>query len=193
MRILAGRFRGRRLMAPPGFTTRPTAQRTREALFNILEHGDLAQGGRPIIAGAHVLDAFSGSGALGFEALSHDAAHVTLIDHDAKAIAIARNNVMALDVDGQVTLVRADVLAPGPAPMLASVVFLDPPYGKALAAPALVALALNGWLAPGALAVVEVGLREDLQAPRGFDQLDERRYGAARLLFFRYAPTIGTA
>jgi 16S rRNA (guanine966-N2)-methyltransferase len=185
MRIVAGRHRGRALAAPEGEAIRPTSDRARQSLFNILEHGAPAKAGL-VIRGAVVLDVFCGTGALALEALSRGAAKAILIDSDAAAITLARQNAMALGEIARVSLRQLDATKPGAAKEAATLAFLDPPYGKGLAAPALKALAREGWLAPGAIVSVETATREDLELPEGFERLDERRYGKAKLLFLRY-------
>lgn len=187
MRVVAGRFRGRPLTAPEGLAVRPTADRTREALFNILTQGRIAQSG-PALAGSHVLDAFAGSGALGLEALSRGAAHVSFIESHSAAIAALRRNVAMLDVESSCSVLAADVLHPPPPPATAgpcSLVLMDPPYNQGLAAPAMRALDRAGWIAPDALISVELMSGEGFEVPEGCDLLDERRYGKARLLFLR--------
>jgi 16S rRNA (guanine966-N2)-methyltransferase len=195
MRIVAGRHRGRRLEAPAGVTVRPTADRTREALFSILGQGKLpwrpgakARGpgrqGNPL-AGIRVLDAFAGTGALGLEALSRGAAHVTFMENQAAALSACRNNIDLLEEAARSELVRCDVLRPPSAKAPCALVLMDPPYNQDLAAPALGALAKAGWLAPGALAVVELMAKEPFTAPEGFEVVDERKYGRARLVFLR--------
>jgi 16S rRNA (guanine966-N2)-methyltransferase len=170
-------------VTPAGLAVRPTADRVREALFNILMHGDHLPEG---LAGARVLDLFAGTGALGLEALSRGAGHVVFIEHDRAALRAIERNVQTLRAGTEVTVLARDATRPGgrvgPPATLA---FLDPPYGQGLAAPALAALAAGGWLAPGALAVVEVGAREDVAAPAGFTVLDRRRYGATAIVFLR--------
>ena len=175
MRIVGGRHRGRRLAAPPGRTIRPSGDRLREALFNILAHGDF-----PEIEGAHVLDAFAGTGAFGLEALSRGAARATFIDRDVEWV---RRNAGALGEEN-VETVAADALAPPPAPGPAAIAFLDPPYGQGLAGPALAALAEAGWIGPDTCAAVEIGRGETLDAP-GFSAVRRRDYGAARLVFLK--------
>ena len=192
MRIVAGRHRGRRLLAPPGETVRPTSDRAREALFNILSHGRLAAEGMPF-AGAAVLDAFAGTGALGLEALSRGAAEATFIEQDREALATLRRNIAALGEDGRARIVPGDATHPPRAPSAYALVFLDPPYSSGLAAAALTALDAAGWLMPDALAVVELAAREHLAPPAGFSFVDERVYGAARLLFLRRAAESATA
>lgn len=184
MRIVAGRHRGRRLLAPPGEKVRPTSDRAREALFNILLHGQLAAEGIPF-TGAAVLDAFAGTGALGLEALSRGAAEAAFIEQDREALSTLRQNIAALGEDGRARIVSGDATRPPRAPSAYALVFLDPPYRSGLGAAALTALDATGWLTPDALAVVELAAREHLAAPAGFSLLDERVYGAARLLFLR--------
>ena len=185
MRIIAGRHRGRILAAPPGDDIRPTSDRVREALFNILAHGKFAAGG-PAYAGVRVLDAFAGTGALGLEALSRGAAQAAFIENRRAALPILRQNIAALGETARANIVSGDATAPPRALAPASLAFLDPPYGKGLAPTALVALAAAGWLEPGALCVVEIATKERIEPPPGFASVDERRYGAARLVFLRY-------
>lgn len=173
MRIVGGRHRGRRLAAPGGTAIRPSSDRLREALFNILLHGDF-----PGIEGAEVLDAFAGTGAFGLEALSRGAARATFIDRDTTWV---RRNADALGETGAVP-VAADALAPPPTPFPVDIAFLDPPYGQGLAGPALAALRKTGWIGPATCAIVETGRGEALDAA-GFSTVRQRTYGAARLLF----------
>ncbi len=188
MRIIAGRHRGRLLAAPPGETVRPTGERAREALFNILAHGKFAASG-PAYAGVRVLDAFAGTGAFGLEALSRGADEVVFIENARAALAILRENIAALGEAARARIVSGDATAPPRAAAPCALAFLDPPYGKGLAVPALGALAAVGWLAAGALCIVEMAAKERIAPPAGFISVDERRYGAARLIFLRYAPT----
>ena len=190
MRIVGGKHRGRRLLAPPGETVRPTSDRAREALFNILSHGRLAAEGVPF-ADAVVLDAFAGTGALGLEALSRDAAEALFIEQDREALAILRQNIAALGEDAQARIIAGDATRPPRAPSACGLVFIDPPYRSGLAAPAVAALDAAGWLMPGALAILELAAREELAPPAGFILLDERVYGAARLVFLRRNETMG--
>ena len=195
MRIGGGRHRGRRLEAPGGMALRPTADRTREALFNILCQGKLdwrprrqeggeTPGGNPL-AGARVLDAFAGTGTLGLEALSRGAGFAYLMENQAAALTACQNNIEALGEAARAELLRCDVLRPPPAKAPCELVLMDPPYNQDLAPPALVALQRAGWLAPGALAAVELMAKEPFTPPEGFEALDERKYGKARLVFLR--------
>lgn len=181
MRIVGGRHRGRALEAPPGATVRPTSDRAREALFNILSHGRLAAPFRD----AAVLDAFAGTGALGLEALSRGAAEAFFIESDRAALEALRRNVKTLGEELRAHVIAGDVTRPPPARRGAALAFLDPPYRSGLAAPALAALAEAGWLAPTALVTVEIAAKEEFTPPPGFEVIDERRYGAARLLILR--------
>jgi 16S rRNA (guanine966-N2)-methyltransferase len=184
MRVVGGRHRGRRLIAPSGDAVRPTSDRAREALFNILSHGDFAAAGLPF-AGENVLDAFAGTGALGIEALSRGAARAAFIETDRAALATLRRNLAAVDEEDAADIVAGDATRPPRAPYAAALALLDPPYRSGLGAPALAALAQMGWLAPRALAVVELAAKEPFSPPAGFMMIDERVYGAARLIFLR--------
>jgi len=192
VRIVGGSHRGRPLAAPEGATVRPTSDRAREALFNILEHGRWAAAGSPV-AGARVLDAFAGTGALGLEALSRGAGHVTFLEQTSAALGALKANVAALKEGARAVILRGDATAPSRAPEPCSLVFLDPPYGKELGPAALKALAAAGWIAADAVVVLEIGAKETFDAPQGFTIADERRYGAARLVLMRYeAATVRT-
>jgi 16S rRNA (guanine966-N2)-methyltransferase len=190
LRIVGGTHRGRRLIAPPGEAVRPTSDRAREALFNILSHGDFAASGLPF-AERPVLDAFAGTGALGLEALSRGASAAAFIEESREALATLRRNVAALGEEDRAQIVAGDATHPPRAVWACAVAFLDPPYRSGLAAPALGALAAAGWLTEDALVVIEVAAHEDLPLPGGFTLIDERVYGAARLVFLRRerAPT----
>ena len=180
MRLVAGRFKGRVLAAPEGMTTRPTADRVRESLFNILAHGE------PELRGARVADVFAGSGALGLEALSRGAAHVVFFETDPGAQAVIAANLKRLGCEREATLVRQDAARPPKAPAPCQFLLLDPPYKSGLAGAALPALAAQGWIAPDARIVVEVAAAEGFSSPLpGYVIVDERKYGAARLAFLR--------
>jgi len=187
LRIVGGKHRGRAIAAPEGQTTRPTASRAREALFNILAHAAWREDGTSPLIEARVLDAFAGSGALGLEALSRGAAHTTFLDKDAAAIKLIGENLRKLGETGVAKVVRADATRPPPAREPCDLVFLDPPYRSGQAAPALAALDQAGWLAPGAIVTVELAHNEDIVPPAGFEAIDERRYGAAKIAILRKA------
>ncbi len=161
----------------------------REALFNVLAHADL--GPRPL-EGACVADLFAGTGALGLEALSRGAARVIAVESDAGTIERLRAVAEGLDESERVTAMRADATRLPPARRVCDYVFLDPPYRSGLAEPALESLARQGWLAPGALLVVELAAREPFEPPTGFVPVDERRYGATRLVFMRWSEGDGS-
>ncbi len=186
MRIVAGRHRGRTLIAPDGLAVRPTADRTREAIFNVLTQGKLAGGGNPLIE-ARVLDAFAGTGALGLEALSRGAARVTFMESQAAALATLRANLEALEESERAEVLAVDVLRPPPAAAPCAIVLMDPPYNQGLAAPALTALAEAGWIAEGALIAVELMKAEAFDAPEGFEELDLRSYGKAKVAFLTHS------
>ena len=185
MRIVGGRFRGRRLAAPKGDAVRPTADRVRESVFNILAHGLDGTD----IEGATVVDVCAGSGALGLEALSRGAVRAVFIDEDGAALKCIRQNATDLGVERDVLMLRLDAARLPPPPLAAgdpaALAFLDPPYGSGLAVPALTGLKTKGWIAAGALCVVEIGGEEALAPPPDFTPLDERLYGAARIIFLR--------
>ncbi len=202
MRIVAGRHRGRPLVAPEGLAVRPTGERAREALFDVLASGRHASredgggkdgggrdgGPRSSLAGARVLDAFAGSGALGLEALSRGAAQAVFMESHPGALDMLEKNVAALGEGARATVLRADVLRPPPAergPGPCGLALLDPPYNQGLAPPALTALAAAGWLTADALAIVELMAKEPFEPPPGFTLLEERKYGKARLAFLR--------
>ena len=182
VRIVAGTWRGRALQAPPGETTRPTADRVRQALFDMLLHAPWAA--PALVRGASVLDAFAGTGAVGLEALSRGAAHATFMDRDRAALACLRANVARCDAAGEATILAVDVLRPPQARAPVALAFLDPPYGADLASRAVPALARAGWLGPDTVIAVETGRSE---AAGVFGALlAERAHGAAVLRVFRF-------
>jgi len=185
MRIVGGRHKGRAIKAPPGRDVRPTSDRVRESVFNILLHGiDEFD-----IDGVTVLDVFSGTGALGLEALSRGAAHATFIDQDRKALAVARENAAHLKEWRNTTLLNLDATRLAPPPLAAKapcgLAFVDAPYEKGLTGPSLLGLANKGWIGTGSVIVCEVGAAEPLDVPRAYELIDERTYGAARITFLR--------
>ena len=185
MRIVAGKHRGRELQAPASEATRPTLGRARQSLFDIIQHGAFSQGGGSLLPGARVLEAFAGSGAFAFEALSRGAAFATLIDNAKAAQAAIRANAAALKETENCRIIAGDATRPLPADQPCDLVFLDPPYGKNLIGPALGALKASGWIAPNALVIAETARDESFAAPGGFDLLDERTYGPAKFAFLR--------
>jgi len=183
MRIVGGRLRGRPLAAPTSQAIRPTADRLRESLFNILVHAY----GDPV-TDARVLDLFAGTGALGLEALSRGAAFALFIDEGAQARALLRENVATLGLGGTTRIFRRDATKLGAAhPIEAfSLAFLDPPYGRGLAEEALASARAGGWLAPGALAVVEEAAKPGFNVPEGFEELERRSYDDSALILLRH-------
>ena len=182
LRLLAGRHRGRRLAAPEGLTTRPTAERVRQALFDMLWHAPWA--GRAVVEGAVVLDAFAGTGALGLEALSRGATHAIFFEQDRAALAALRANIAATREDAACCVIAGDVLRAPRATTAATLILLDPPYGQTLVPRALAALTTAGWIAPGALVAAELAKADPLDLP-DHEILAERAHGAARLVFLR--------
>jgi len=187
LRIVGGVHRGRRLTVPLGDAVRPTGDRAREALFNILSHGGFAAGGLPF-ADRPVLDAFAGTGAFGLEALSRGASAAAFIENGREAIGILRRNIAVLGEEDRAHVIAGDATRPPRAGFACALAFLDPPYRSGLAAPALTALAAAGWLAADALAVVEIAASEEFSSPVGFARVDQRVYGAARLVFLCREP-----
>ncbi len=186
MKIAAGKFGGRAITAPRGMATRPTSDRARQAVFNILAHTAWA----PRLEGARVIDLFAGAGALGFEALSRGAAFCLFVETDSAARGAIRQTADALGVMGITRIHRrsATDLGPKPAGLGApfDLAFLDPPYGNDLGPAALTCLLEGGWLAPHALAVLEVGAKEE-PVIKDYELLDTRDYGAAKMLFLKPA------
>jgi 16S rRNA (guanine966-N2)-methyltransferase len=185
VRIVAGRHRGRTIGAPEGASVRPTADRARQAVFDVLAHGPETAG---VLNGARVLDAFAGTGAMGLEALSRGAERAWFLDTDTAAVAAIRTNAGKLGEAKSCTIIRADALHPPAADLSVTLAFLDPPYGEDLATEALDALARKGWFADGAIIVVEHGAEDNVVPPQVFHPLDARRYGRAHFLFLRYQP-----
>jgi 16S rRNA (guanine966-N2)-methyltransferase len=179
MRIIAGKHRGLSLATPKDQRVRPTSDRVREALFNVLAHNDFEVGFS--IQGARVLDLFAGTGALGLEALSRGAQFVMFVDDHFESRALIRTNVEAAHATGATKIWRRDATALSDIPANAggafSLVFLDPPYRKGLVELALASAKSGGWLAPHAIAVAELAADETFVLPPGFRELDQRQYG----------------
>jgi 16S rRNA (guanine966-N2)-methyltransferase len=182
MRVVGGRLRGRALSGPKSAAIRPTADRLRESLFNILVHAY----GDPITE-ARVLDLFAGTGALGIEALSRGASFALFVDESAEARALIRENVAMLGLGGVTRIFRRDATKLGPAHPVEpfSLVFLDPPYGQGLTAAALVSACDGGWLTPGALIVLEEAAESAVALPAGFSELERRVYDDTQFVFCR--------
>lgn len=182
MRIIGGKHRGRALKAPSGQSVRPTSDRLRETLFNVLAHAydDPVQDAR-------VLDLFAGTGALGFEALSRGAAHVLFVDEGVEARSLLRANTELMGAAGVTRIFRRDATRLGDIGALEpfTLVFADPPYGRGLAEKALASAKAGGWLKPGALCVVEEEGAAEITPPEGFEVLERRDYGDSQLVFLR--------
>jgi 16S rRNA (guanine966-N2)-methyltransferase len=188
VRITGGTFRGRALAQPRDARVRPTADKVRQAVFNILNHNDFGIGFA--LDGARVVDLFAGTGALGLEALSHGARFALFVDDHAESRALIRQNVEALGLTGATRIWRRDAADLGPISAGSGgpfeLAFLDPPYRKGLVAPALRALG-KGWLTPHTLVVAETAEDEAVPPVEGFEKLDERVYGDTRVAFLARA------
>ncbi|HZV21725.1 MAG TPA: 16S rRNA (guanine(966)-N(2))-methyltransferase RsmD [Hyphomicrobiales bacterium] len=183
MRIIGGRFKGRSIVAPPGMATRPTSDRVREALFNVLSHGIEEFE----IEGIRVLDLFAGSGALGLEALSRGASYCLFVEESAIARAAIRENIERLGLTGATKVWRRDSTRLGPAAAMQpfQLLFADPPYGKGLGEKALCAASGGGWLSKGAVCVLEERATVEIEVPAAFALVDCRRYGDTAVHFMR--------
>ncbi len=189
MRITGGKFRGRNLTPPPDARVRPTSDKVRQAIFNVLAHHDF---GVPFtLENARVADLFAGTGALGIEALSHGARFCLFVDDSAESRALLRRNIEALNLTGASKIWRRDATSLGPMSAGAGgpfdLVFLDPPYRKDLVAPALASLGEGGWLAPNAILVVETAAEDEFELAADWQVVDARIYGDTRVQFLRAA------
>ena len=182
MRVVGGRLRSRPIAGPKGESLRPTADRLRESLFNILTHAY----GDPV-TGARVLDLFAGTGALGIEAVSRGSAFALFVDDGVASRALLRDNTEALGLGGVTRIFRRDATRLGPVHPLEpfTLAFLDPPYRKGLAEKALASARDGGWLIPGALVVVEEATDAAFKAPEGYEELERRAYDDTELVFLR--------
>lgn len=185
MRVVGGTFRGRALAAPQHEGLRPTSDRVRESIFNILLHGvaDFS------LAGARVIDLFAGTGALGIEALSRGAAYCLFVEEAPEARALIRTNIEALGLTGVTRIFRRDATDLGPAGNMEryGLAFLDPPYGKALGETGLLALRDGGWLLPGAIVVLEERESTEVTLPTGYVEIDRRGWGDTQAVFGRFS------
>lgn len=188
MRIIGGKLSGRALKSPLSRATRPMLDRIREALFNIIEHHDWGKAIGDPLKDANVLDAFCGTGALAFEALSRGSAQATLFDKDRNALHIATENAENLGLKNVCRIMPADTLHPPKASSECRLVFIAPPYRKGLVAPAVAALDVAGWIVPDALVIVETAKKEPLELPENFTPLFSRLYADTALHFVVRAP-----
>ncbi|AOX20874.1 16S rRNA (guanine(966)-N(2))-methyltransferase RsmD [Kozakia baliensis] len=186
MRIVGGDRRGLTLRAPAGDATRPTADRARQALFDMLLHAPW--GGRDVLQDAQILDGFAGTGALGLEALSRGASHATFMEQNRAARAAISANIGTCRFESSATVLACDVTRAPKARMPCSLIFLDPPYGQELVMRGVKALGRSGWLAENALIVAETGAEEELSLDAPL--LAERRFGAAKFSIWRHASTV---
>jgi 16S rRNA (guanine966-N2)-methyltransferase len=180
MRVVGGKFRGRALATPRSHGIRPTSDRLRETLFNILNHSyDLPRDG------TRVIDLFAGTGALGIEAISRGAAHALFVESGVEGRGVIRENMETFGLNGVAKILRRDATDLGPAGTIApfDLVFLDPPYGKGLGEKALASAAAGGWLKPDALCVLEERVGVAIEPPSGFETLDQREAGDSQLVF----------
>jgi 16S rRNA (guanine966-N2)-methyltransferase len=184
MRVVGGKFRGRALAAPQHEGLRPTSDRVREAMFNILVHGvpDFS------LDGVRVIDLFAGTGALGLEALSRGAAYCLFVEDAPEGRALIRTNIEAMGLTGVTRIFRRDATDLGPAGNMEpyGLAFLDPPYGKGLGEKGLVALRDGGWLVAGAVVVLEERASAEVRLPEGFTEIDRRSWGDTQAVFGRF-------
>jgi 16S rRNA (guanine966-N2)-methyltransferase len=187
MRVVGGQFRGRALAAPTDQAIRPTSDRVREAVFNVLGHGVAAVD----LEGARVLDLFAGTGALGIEALSRGAMQCLFVDDSADARGLIRENVEALGLTGITKVFRRDATALGDAGKYGTfgLVFLDPPYRQGLGERAVASALAGGWLSPRATIVLEEAKDADVRLPAGVIELDRRTWSDTMVLFARREAT----
>lgn len=183
MRIVGGISRGKSLVTPSDGNVRPTSDRVREALFNILGHRT-----PPLPNGAQVLDLFAGTGALGLEALSRGATHVYFLDNAAPSLALIRTNIERMGIDAQTSIIRSDAISIRQAQKTMDLVFVDPPYGTNLIEPALAAAHDQGWIGAHTIIVVEADSRDDVTVPNELVLEDKRRYGNTTIRIFLLAP-----
>ncbi len=186
MRIVGGEHKGKKLVLPEDKRIRPTADRTREALFNILAHGsEFRTENGPMPLGVKVLDVFAGTGALGVEALSRGAAHVTFMDNHADSLKLIKQNLALIDAQRQASVFNRSGLNPGSAPAPVDLVMMDPPYNEDLAEPTLKALLENNWIGDNTIIAVELAAKQNLPEIAELEQIDTRKYGAAKLVILK--------
>jgi 16S rRNA (guanine966-N2)-methyltransferase len=184
MRVVGGEFRGRALAAPKSQEIRPTSDRLRQTLFDILMHGHGEK-----LNGGRALDLFAGTGALGIEALSRGASYALFVEEGVEARGLIRTNIDSLGLTGRSRVFRRDATRLGEAGTVApfDLAFADPPYGKGLGEAALASALAGSWLKPDALCVLEESAKASMQGIRGFEEIDRRTVGDSQLLFYRFA------
>lgn len=183
MRIVGGKFKGRKLEAPEGLDTRPTSDRARESIFNILEHQSW---GRGALRAKRTLDMFAGTGALGLEAFSRGSTHVTFIDNNEVAMKFLHKNAKPFKAErNQLSMIRCDATNLAPARETFDLVFVDAPYKSGMTDTSLQSLWAKGWMKTGTVCVVEVSKTDEWQPGAQFEELDQRKYGAAKVFFLR--------
>lgn len=183
MRVIAGKLKAMQLAAPEGKDTRPTADRARESLFNVLEHGKYSR----VLRGARVVDVFAGTGALGIESISRGASSVTFFERDSKALAVLSANIKKTKMDAICKIIKSDALHPQNPQAPCDVLFFDPPYYLDLPTQSVAAFAQMGWMAEDSLSIIQLHPKDPFEAPDGFAVIDERKYGVARFLFMTKA------
>jgi len=192
MRIVSGKYKNKRLQAPKGHNTRPTSDKIRAALFNILNHANWHASDTDLLDGAFILDLFAGTGALGLEALSRGGEHLIAVETDREAFQILTQNTQTLNCHEQTQIFTWDATTPKKRPPntpARTLVFIDPPYRQGLGATALTAFAEADWLKEGAICIIEAAKNapESVSDP-AFDQIDHRIYGDTTLTIYRYSP-----
>jgi len=194
MKITAGKYHGKNIDARPDKTLRPTSGKVREAVFNILRHGRffkddrfISDGNNELVEGRRVIDIFCGTGALGIEALSRGATHLTLVDQNARTLSVAQKNIENLGEAANTTFIRSDSTMLPSATIPCKLAFVDPPYGKNLAKPALKSLASAGWLEKGSVIILELGKQDEVESFDNFVKLDERLHNRTRIAILQYS------
>ena len=185
MRIVGGEFRGRSLAVPKSNAIRPTADRTRESLFNILSHAY-----PEAIDATRMMDLFAGTGAVGLEGASRGCRHVLFVESSVEGRGLLWENIDALGLHGRTRMLRRDATDLGGVGNLEPFDFLfaDPPYGQGLGEKAFAAAARGGWLVPGALAILEERADVVVNAPSDYVLLEVRTFGDSKMHFFHYQP-----
>ncbi len=181
MRIIAGKFRGVKLLSPKGENTRPTADKARESLFNILDHGKFSK----ILRGAKIVDIFAGTGALGLEAMSRGAKSAVFFEQDNNAIATLKANINKCKINDDCQINRTTALQPPQRNITYDILFFDPPYHQEFADKSLIAFDNIGWIGKDSLNIIQTHPKDQFTMPDGFELIDQRKYGAAKFLFIK--------